>query len=126
MELKYIIPFITLFIGGLIGNRLALGRDRRKEYNEVADPIYELLEKQRLLALAGKYPQSMNNTNEATFIEIKRHIPAYKAKGLSLAIQTYMSAPEKSGYWETGRFYFNKPEITVAAIESLQKYVPRK
>ncbi|WP_286822744.1 MULTISPECIES: hypothetical protein [unclassified Idiomarina] len=39
IEIKYVIPFLTLFLGGLIGNRLAIGRDKRKEYNAVVLPL---------------------------------------------------------------------------------------
>jgi len=39
IEFKYAVPFLTLFIGMFIGNRLAIGRDKRKEYNEVVLPI---------------------------------------------------------------------------------------
>ena len=38
---------ITLLLGFLIGNRLAIGRDRRKEFNEVADPLAKILTEER-------------------------------------------------------------------------------
>ena len=34
-------------IGGIFGHRLSLRRDRRKEFNEIAEPIRELLLKER-------------------------------------------------------------------------------
>ena len=39
IEFKYVTPFLTLLIGMLIGNILAIGRDKRKEYNEVVIPL---------------------------------------------------------------------------------------
>jgi hypothetical protein len=43
VEINYVIPFLTLLLGGLIGNRLALGRDKRKEYNDAVYPLREKL-----------------------------------------------------------------------------------
>jgi hypothetical protein len=45
IEINYLIPFLTLLLGGLIGNWLALGRDKRKEHNAVVLPL-----KQKVLA----------------------------------------------------------------------------
>ena len=34
-EVNFVVPLLTLLLEGLIGNRLALGRDKRKEHNAV-------------------------------------------------------------------------------------------
>ena len=34
-----LINFVTFLVGLLVGNRLAIGRDKRKEFNEAAQPI---------------------------------------------------------------------------------------
>lgn len=36
---KLLIAVVSCLIGVLIGHRLALGRDRRKEYNEIVTPV---------------------------------------------------------------------------------------
>lgn len=35
----YLLSLFTFFAGLLLGNRLAIGRDKRKEFNNVAQPI---------------------------------------------------------------------------------------
>lgn len=92
LEIKYVIPFITLLIGGLIGNWLALGRDKRKEFNEAASPLFETLEIQRSVALSGSFPVSANETDKTTFIQIKRKITFCKRKGFEKAIDKYVQA----------------------------------
>ena len=42
-----------LLLGALIGHRLALGRDKRKEFNQVVAPIYERLIQAEEQALNG-------------------------------------------------------------------------
>ena len=59
-EINYLIPFLTLLLGGLIGNRFALGRDKRKEYNAVVLPL-----KQKVLA----YIDLLEESNHLSFSE---------------------------------------------------------
>lgn len=42
-----LIPLLTFFLGLLIGHRLALGRDRRNDYNRALEPIAEWLHRER-------------------------------------------------------------------------------
>ena len=55
VEINYVIPFLTLILGGLIGHRLALGRDKRKEHNVVVLPL-----KQKVLAYIDLLKESQH------------------------------------------------------------------
>ena len=127
LEIKYVIPFITLFIGGLIGNWLALSRDKRKEFNEAASLLFETLEIQKSVALSGSFPATANETDKTTFIQIKRKITFCKRKGFEKAIDKYVQAKNECGHRNNhGEYIFDKPEILLAAIEDIQKYLPHK
>jgi hypothetical protein len=41
MEQNIIVGLITFFLGLILGHRLSLGRDKRKEFNDAAAPIRE-------------------------------------------------------------------------------------
>jgi len=126
VDLKYVVPFLTLLLGGLIGNRLALGRDKRKEFNEISGPLYENLENQKASALKNRFPNAANEMNASSFIQIKRRLSRRKAKGLDEAVSTYIEAKGSCGEWGKGKYALTKPELLISAIENLQTFLPHK
>jgi len=45
--MEIIVNIILFFAGLTLGNWLAIGRDKRKEFNEVADEVHFALKKQK-------------------------------------------------------------------------------
>ena len=114
---------VGILIGGLVGNRLAIGRDRRKEYNEIADALHERLENQALIAQNGQLPNDANGLDNTSFIPLRRKLSGRRNKKLDIAIKEYAAAKQQCGFFETGLYQFNKPEILIAAIRKLQTFV---
>lgn len=114
---------VGILIGGLVGNRLAIGRDRRKEYNEIADALHERLENQALIAQNGHFPNDANGLDNTSFIPLRRKLSGRRNKKLDIAIKEYAAAKQQCGFFETGLYQFNKPEILIAAIRKLQTFV---
>ncbi len=113
-------------IGGFIGNRLALGRDRKKDFNEIANPLFEILEKQRLAAESGDFPVSANQIGRESFILLLRNTPKLKRKRLERAIENYIKDKSSCGEWVEGYYQFSRPQILIQAIRKLQLYLPHK
>lgn len=113
-------------IGLFLGNRFALGRDRRKEFNEIVSPLFDNLEKQRLTLVNGDFPNAANHLNASSFITLIRVTPNYKRKRLNKAIDNYQKAKHSCGHHENGIYVFDKPELLRLAIEQLQVFMPHK
>ena len=126
MELKYIIPFLTLLVGTLIGHWLAIGRDRRKFFNEVANPLFERLEKQKLIAIAGNFPPDANQTNCDVFIQLERCESKFKKEKLKVAVNMYLEAKKHCGTYDDGIYKFDKPDVLIDLIVKLQSFLPHK
>ncbi|WP_458991074.1 hypothetical protein [Photobacterium damselae] len=54
---------IGVLVGALIGNRLALGRDKRKEYNLIVIPVREVLIKQLSMLNDGNFQHGLNESD---------------------------------------------------------------
>lgn len=79
--------FLTGLLGLLIGNRLAIGRDRRKEFNALADPIRILLlrEKERP-NLSGAAP------NKVDLAVLRERLPFWKRRRFDRALENYQKS----------------------------------
>ncbi|MBP2699729.1 hypothetical protein [Photobacterium lucens] len=54
---------IGVLVGALIGNRLALSRDKRKEYNLLVIPVREVLIKQLSILNDGNFQHGLNESD---------------------------------------------------------------
>lgn len=115
---------VGVLIGGFFGHRLALGRDKRLEYNAIADPLFERLENQVLLAEKGQFPNDANDLDVSSFITLRRKISKKEGRNLDRALQQYEKAKNECGYFGPGGLYdINRPEILISAIRDLQAFV---
>jgi len=105
--------------GFFFGVRVNLWRDRRKEFNELADPLFIKLSKERKNQ-GGCFVASME------FEAFSRRLPIWSRESYNRSIKEYYKAKnENCGIDDYGGSIYNITSI-VAAIDELIKFTNRK
>jgi hypothetical protein len=112
---------LTGLVGFYFGQRFSLWRDRRKEFNELADALFVKLSKERENDWAMC---CIANIEMETFA---RRLPIYNRAGFSRCKEEYYKAKSDNiGIDEYGgRFYHDTTSI-ITAIDGLLKFTERK
>lgn len=137
-----LIPFLTFFMGLLIGNRLALGRDKRKEFIVASQEFYNTF-----LDLRDRFSDQSNkeqldeylvknfSSHKKSVISFRQYIPWYKRKSFDRAWNNYrygvnesVPPPEKelplpilSEYWEGLSYGENDEETREVVLLRIHK-----
>lgn len=109
--------------GGFIGHWLSIGRDKRKEFNTVAENVYLALEKER----NAKSPNVTGPSHE-DFLRLRRCLPFWSRRNFEHAMCNYEESKGAREQFVTkpdDPIYHN-PEVLVAAINDLLVYTKRK
>jgi len=110
----------TAFLTGiLIGNWIAIGRDKRKEYNEAAEPI------RSIFLMFREHPT--RSYGEPTVVEVDRLMqrsPRRKRRGLSMALDRYKRAKKDAYYQDTtdGEWFYRDTHEVRRSIEEILSY----
>lgn len=118
---------IILFLAGLIlGNWLAIGRDKRKEFNEVADEVHFALKKQKETIQNGRAVK--RGPEDKDLEKLKRRIPFYKKRKLDTSLQKYFEATSKENWKQDGygEIFYNDTKKVIESIDSLIQFTSRK
>jgi hypothetical protein len=119
---------IGILVGYLIGNRLAIGRDKRKEFNEVAIPIHLTLLRQIEILKGGTFIES--KVTDDDFRKLGLFFDGSKSIRYANDLKKYKQCIEYSVHLEQGRWKvdFKIDTITnyIKASYIMLSYVKRK
>ena len=93
---QYLISLLTFCLGTLVGHRLPLWRERRKEFNEIAIPIRITLTKQIREMETGQFPRSQVNGDQWALLAVQ--LGERKAKSLHALVEAHQEAQRNSGH----------------------------
>jgi len=115
--------FIWGLIGFLIGNRLSIDRDRRREFNNLIDPIRRDLVGGIYLPGSSKYKSWM-----MTFPLIREKLSFWKKRGLDRAVENYTKSigDENRESDGGGGFNYKNKEIIDQAAKEILKFLKPK
>lgn len=112
--------FISLLAGLLIGNWLAIGRDRRNEFNAIVDPIRAMLLKER--ADPTPYTPGINDIDADRLHSV---LPIWHRRAFSQAWLSYCQN-KKEGIAPDNFLLYRNPGEVVLQIDALLRYAIRK
>jgi hypothetical protein len=113
----------SALVGGFIGHWLSIGRDKRKEFNTVAERVYLALEKER----HEKSP-TVKGPSREDFLCLRRCLPFWSRRSFDCSLSNYeLSKGERKQFvTKPDDPIYHDPEILVAAINDLLAYTRRK
>jgi hypothetical protein len=112
------VSLVTGLIGLLVGNRMAIGRDKRKEFNAIAEPIrIILLQEREKLSSCSAIP------NKVDLVLFRERLPFWKRGAFDRALQNYQKSKSEENLVRDqygSVFYKNRP-LVIHNIDSLLK-----
>lgn len=122
-----IIVNVILFLAGLIlGNWLAIGRDKRKEFNEIAETVYLALKKQKKRIKESDAVVTGPEYNDLE--KLKRRLSFFRKNSFEKSLHSYQSATSSENWKQDGygQAFYKDSEIVLQAIDELLQYTSRK
>lgn len=120
-----ILGLATFFIGLYLGNKQAIGRDRRKEFNEISKEVFIELNKQIEQLSVGLPGQCVND-----FLLIYNYVPFYKRWLFRRYIESYKNAQQglSTYHVENGSVTFNQEKMAQlsSSTKALLCYLKRR
>ena len=113
---------LTFFIGLGVGHWLALGRDKRREFNDAASPIREWLLQQI------KSPSPMASSPATIELDLFiQCLPFWSRKGFSSAYEKQKQEREKAIARDSvGGVFYSEVGLIVEALRKCLPYTERK
>jgi len=110
-------------IGFLIVNRLVIGRDKRREFNEIIEPIRTILTRE--INNPSPYTTGLNKID---IFNLRKALPFWKRRRFDNAIKKYEQSKSDNNIErnEYGEVSFKNTEIVIHAANKLLKFAKKR
>lgn len=116
----FICSFVGALIGYLIVHHLTIGRDRRREFNDLINPV-----RRELLGVRNHPGSNLTGAWAITFAQIRETLPFWKRKGFDRAIESYKKSKGEDNQERDsmGGFSYKDPDRIIHAADDLLRFV---
>jgi hypothetical protein len=113
-----VISLVTFVLGLVVGNKQAIGRDKRKEFNEISKAAFVGLNKQlKSIALGNE------GDNIDEFLLIEAYIPFYKRNNFRVHVKRYKDAIQGISTYDVETGTVSRDIIKLNHLEQCTKKV---
>ena len=114
------ISLIAFLAGLFLGNRLAIDRDKRREWNDLIEPVRVMLFTEREIIS----PMSERISGYMLF-KIRERLPGRKRRPFDLAVQQYQESASENNIAQLswGVMTYRDEQAVIHAIESLLSFL---
>ncbi len=124
-EITISFSLIIALVGYLVYNRLSIDRDRRREFNDLINPI-----RSELLSVKNNPRSGLTGTWGIALSIICEKLPFWKRKGFNRAIENYKKSKSSENINTNidgmGGWSYKDAEWIVHAVNDLLKYLKPK
>lgn len=117
----YLLSFLTFCLGLFLGHRLALWRDRRKEFNEIAQPLREVLLKER-----DRASPLVKGLGVIEADRLESLLPFWRRRAFRNDWKVYCESKKSTFCDSIGQSYYKNTESIVTHIDNILRYTKRK
>jgi hypothetical protein len=118
----YLFSFLTFVLGLVLGNRLAIGRDRRKELNDATQPIRRWLINEALEPSTNRKRPSIEEIDTFT-----NCLPFWKRRGFRKAYEHQERERTKVQAQDSfGALFYENTQSIIEAVNACLPYTKRR
>ena len=121
-----VVSVVTFVLGLLLGHRLAIGRDKRKEFNEAALPIRGWLIEQDNRLQDGRFDHYEGSPSPLQMDTFVSCLSARERDRFVAVLEDYREETSKGGSTAYGAMVYENPDAIRQAIHGLIPFTNRR
>lgn len=126
IDTRFFVEILLLLVGFILGSWFEIWRDKRKEFNEIADVVNQTLNRElESLKTANGVTKG---PSDADFEKLRRRLYWFNRRGFEKVLKNYQAnkSSENWDYNELNEPYYKDTEKIISSINTLLSYTKRR
>lgn len=116
-----ILSLLTFCLGLILGHRLTLWRDKRKEFNDISQPLRDILLKER-----GYTSPNASGIGIIDADTLESVLPFWKRRAFRNSWDAYKQSKNETWQDSCGQPFYTHPENIILHIDNILSYTRRQ